>query len=95
MEPVNIKNEVEMKRSPIRKISAKRLKKMREFNKNVPPAHVLGITVCPECGEKADFRGIQRSHIISKGRGGSDERSNIEYKCAKCHFVNNHGLREV
>lgn len=84
-----------MKRSTIRKISKKQLKKMREFNKNVPPAHVLGITFCPECGKAPDFRGIHRSHIISRSRGGSDDPSNIEYRCAKCHFTKKHGIKEV
>ncbi len=84
-----------MKRTPLRKISKKQAKRNREFNKNVPPASKLGLEVCPNCGQRADFRGIHRAHVIPRSRGGADTRDNIEYECAHCHFTTKHGIREV
>lgn len=81
-------------RKPINPISKRQAKRNAEFNKNVPPASKLGLTVCPECGS-SDFRGIHRSHIVPRSLGGADDRENIEYKCAHCHFTQKHGIKEV
>ena len=84
-----------MKRTPLRKISKKQAKRNREFNKNVPPAHKIGLVVCPACGQPADFRGIHRSHETPRSRGGQDTKENIKYKCAHCHYTQKHGIKEV
>jgi hypothetical protein len=82
------------KRKPINPISAKQMKRNKEFNKKVPTASELGLLVCPECGG-TDWRGIHRSHIKARSQGGTDDRSNIEYKCAHCHMTKKHGIKEV
>jgi predicted RNA-binding Zn-ribbon protein involved in translation (DUF1610 family) len=84
-----------MKRMPLRKISKKRAKELRKYNKEVLPAYKLGITVCPECGKPMDFRGIHRSHIKARALGGDNSAKNNEYKCANCHFTGKHGIREA
>lgn len=49
---------------------------------------------CETCGGSGDWRGLSRSHIISKGRGGKDTLENIKIECYRCHSKR-HGIREI
>ena len=41
--------------------------------------------LCETCGSTGDFRGLSRSHIISKGRQGKNTLENILIECYPCH----------
>lgn len=41
--------------------------------------------VCETCHGPGDWRGLSRSHIIPKGRGGRDTLENILVECYICH----------
>jgi len=48
---------------------------------------------CETCQGKGDWRGLSRSHIILKSRGGKDTLENILVECYPCHSKR-HNLRE-
>lgn len=51
--------------------------------------------ICETClDHNKDWRGLSRSHIISKGRGGKDTLENIKIECYRCHSKR-HGIREI
>jgi 5-methylcytosine-specific restriction endonuclease McrA len=43
-----------------------------------------------ECGDFVTWETGHMAHVVSKGRGGKDELSNVLTKCAKCHLVLEH-----
>ena len=54
---------------------------------------------CEDChNEFLDFRGLELVHLKNKGMGGTAHVYTIDevrIKCAHCHHVNDHHLREV
>jgi len=44
--------------------------------------------LCETCGSAGDWRGLSRSHVIPKGRGGKDSFWNILIECYPCHEKN-------
>jgi len=52
---------------------------------------------CSDCGKWVPFEGPSVfeqghvSHIKSRGAGGSDILSNVNWKCYNCHIVKEHG----
>jgi HNH endonuclease len=50
---------------------------------------------CSECDKFVTWDGYyvekgHMAHIVSRGRGGSDELSNVSTLCLKCHLVDEH-----
>ena len=43
------------------------------------------IATCETCHTYGDFRGLSRSHIIAKSRGGKDGLHNEILECYPCH----------
>jgi hypothetical protein len=47
------------------------------------------------CGQRVEWDGPwwckgQMAHLVSRGRGGKDELSNVVTKCYDCHMVKEH-----
>ena len=83
-----------MKKTPLRKTSAKRRQEMaRESHMR----WILGYKQqnrCAECGGSGDFRGLSLSHEIPKSQGGRTTEKNCKLLCGKCH-ARKHGIEEV
>lgn len=77
-----------MKQSPIRKVSPKQAKRMRELAKIPPPIDGK----CQNCGKPPDFRGLAKHHIRFRSLGGKDNRDNLTWLCGKCHSEAHHLL---
>ncbi len=85
-----------MKRSPLKKISNKQQKLMNFRALMKPIVFESQGNKCKRCGcTVPDFRGWQLVHIKSLSLGGKDELANYEVDCAKCHFTEFHGIKEV
>jgi len=50
------------------------------------PRDEAGNILCPRCGKRSDFRGLQLVHKQSLGSGGKTTRANCCIRCAPCHF---------
>ncbi len=55
---------------------------------------------CVKCGAGVLWEGFymvqgHMAHIISRGRGGKDELSNVQTKCHRCHLVLEHNPKPV
>jgi len=50
--------------------------------------------LCETCGGAGDWRGLSRSHIIPKSRGGKDTPENVLIECYPCHSKK-HGVKEI
>lgn len=53
--------------------------------------------LCETCHSRGDWRGLSRSHVINKGRGGKGTLDNIKIECYPCHekYEKHPELREV
>jgi len=47
--------------------------------------------LCETCHGLGDWRGLSRSHIIPKSRGGKDTTENVLIECYPCH-EKRHGI---
>lgn len=80
-----------MKRTPIRKISKKQSKRLREYSKL---KKTMNITTCKICGASySDYKNIDLHHIEHKGMGGKDTKENLVGLCRNCHMIE-HGQIE-
>lgn len=80
----------ELKRSPIKRVSAKQAAKNRELNKLEAPMDLR----CEICNEMPDWRGLSRHHIKKRSQGGDNNKENILWLCGKCHSKQ-HGIEEI
>jgi len=74
---------------PIKKVSekqAKDLKKRARIKKKLGK----NASVCQECGEVADFRGLELHHSKPLARGGKTVESNLRLLCSRCHSEAHH-----
>ena len=95
MEPVNIKNEVEMKRSPIRKISDK---KAEEIKAEVEIRRQLWDRCggwCEQCGGNGYPFGLHPHEKVFRSRGGRMSLTNSVMLCNTCHGRYGHNLKIV
>jgi len=74
----------------INKVSAKQAKKQRELAQIEPPVDGR----CESCHNPPDWRGLAKHHSRFRSHGGSDDRSNIEWLCGRCHSLR-HGIKET
>jgi len=79
-----------MKKSPIRKVSKKQAKRQRDLAKIPLPENGL----CEKCGQRPDWRGLSKHHIVKRSACGSDGRENLIWLCGKCH-AQEEGIKEV
>ena len=57
------------------------------MNKSVRRAvHGKYAARCAYCGKKIEYEDMQIDHIAPKGRGGTDEISNLNPACRRCNF---------
>jgi hypothetical protein len=79
-----------LQRKPIRKVSAKQAKRNKELAKIPPPLDGR----CELCKQLPDWRGLAKHHKLFRSHNGSDNKSNIEWLCGKCHSLR-HGIKEA
>ncbi len=84
-----------MKRTHLNPISEKHKKEIAKERKLKKELIEENGKCCMKCGSKGDFRGIQLVHKIPKSLGGKTNRENCYLGCGKCHFVDEHGIKEV
>lgn len=51
--------------------------------------------LCQECGRKVTWKMGHMAHIVGRGRGGSDEITNVRTLCGICHMVGEHVPKSV
>lgn len=50
---------------------------------------------CVDCGKRVAWHLFHMSHIVGRGRGGSDVLENVRVLCSHCHLVNEHNPKSV
>lgn len=51
--------------------------------------------LCSDCHGVGGWRGLHLAHEILSSQGGKTTRENCSMKCAQCHSVKDHNIREV
>ena len=82
-----------MRRTPIRKISAKRQAQIIKEKELALKLYLKQDGKCAECGKIPDWRGFQLSHTRAKSHGGESSLENCQLLCGKCHGLK-HGIFE-
>jgi hypothetical protein len=73
-----------MKRTPLRKVSKKRQKELREYSK-LRKAHLSEHPTCEVCKER---QATDIHHILARGRGGGlNDTGNFLAVCRPCHTL--------
>jgi 5-methylcytosine-specific restriction endonuclease McrA len=84
-----------MKRTPLNKVSKKKLVEKKKEQKLTQELLELCKGLCMNCGSTPDFRGLSKHEIKFRSQGGDPtDRNNTILVCGKCHSKF-HGITEV
>jgi hypothetical protein len=80
-----------VKRTPLRRISAKRRRELAEYAKNRDARRVFANGQCEAWLAGCTYRGTQTHHVLPRGRGGDDSFDNLRWVDAQCHaWIHDH-----
>lgn len=75
-----------LKKSPLRKVSKKMVKQKKQENELSLKLAELSGNCCEICKLRADFRGLHKHEIISRGQQGNEvDPMNCLLLCLNCH----------